>query len=270
MTRFWINGVVGLCTLFACANLCKAEEFFLPAMEGPAANGEKCHRFTYDEVFNTRDGSFLSVDEQRRLAAGELISKLGVGKDGYSLSYVFQISSFDPELIMGVFASSDEHAGNPDFRLNRSTMMRIHPNGLGDFVVRSEYVGDKNTNPFRVFYEQQVDFLSNGEYVIENKLETADGGYILNSKLVSSTDAKFSPQWLDAYVSVVGRGRSTLSVACNHIVPRSSMFQGKFNGIADERLVKSAQNLLKWVTYADKGQGRAEDYRGRVKKLLGR
>lgn len=221
-------------------------------------SGEKCTRgVTYDALMN--DQKFLSPQEKKDLNAGKQIAKFVEQSNGYEIGYIFSVADFDPELVMGMFSSCDQHAGS---------------NGLGKFIVKTEYKSDGNKNPFHVFYEQDGSGPYKGsQYTFENTLSTlstgAGRGYILNSRLINSTDRDFSPKWADAYFQVTPLGRGSFVVACNYMVPRTSWWKGTFNGQAADRLKESGRNLLKWAKRVSQDNGLVHAYRARVKTLLG-
>lgn len=167
--------------------------------------------------------------------------------NGYYMSYIFAEAPFDAELAMGVYSSCGEHAGN-----------------MGNFIKESQIV--TRGNPFRVFYRQHVSWpMSDGRYTVENTLRAEQGGFILSSKLIDSTDADFSPRWSDGYVRMVPKGNGIFVVACNYMVPRSTGFKGKFNDTARERIEASGHNLVNWVKRVSQNSGLAQKYRDRLK-----
>ncbi|MBI3543670.1 MAG: hypothetical protein HY075_10400, partial [Deltaproteobacteria bacterium] len=127
------------------------------------------------------------------------------------------------------------------------------------------------TNPYRIEYEQEVSWpYTNGQYVSELRLSEENGSYILDSKLVDSSDRSFSPRWADGYVRAHQEGANVFVVGCNYMVPRSGSFQGKFNDMARERLALVGENLLNWVKRVSQDNQAAEKYRKRLQGLLHR
>lgn len=198
----------------------------------------------------------LSQDERVRLNRGERVTRFVRQSNGYEIGYIFSLAGFDAELTMGVYSSCGEHAGN---------------DGLGGFIVKSRILGRGDSSPFRVFYEQHVSWpYSNGEYTVENIVKAENGGYILDSKLLNSSDAGFSPRYADAYVRVVPNGRGIFVTACNYMIPRTGSWQETFNDLGRERLNESGERLLGWVGRVSQDNARAAQYRERLRRLLSR
>jgi hypothetical protein len=213
-------------------------------------DGARCDRtLTYES---------LSDGEKAALNKGQLVSRFVKQPNGYEIGYVFKAAAFDPELVMGVYSSCGEHAGE---------------NGLGDFIVKSKVLGpnpEQPANPFRVFYEQHVSWpYDNGTYTVENSVSGGSEGYLFETNLIDSSDASFSPRWSDGYVRAVSQGNGVFVVACNYMVPRSNSFKGKFIDLARERLKASGDNLMKWVMRVSADNEKAHGYRERIKALLG-
>jgi hypothetical protein len=210
------------------------------------ANGERCDRSI------TADS--LTSDEKALVDAGHQVTRFVKQQNGYAIGYVFKVATFDAELVMGVFSSVGEHAGR---------------NGLGEFIVRSDIVTDGN--PMTVAYEQRAAWpYTNGKYTLQNTISgSVRDGYILDSELLDAGDSGFSPRWLDAYVRVAPRDDGVFVVACNYMVPRTTRFQGRFNTTASERLTATGANLLAWVQRVSQDSTRSEQYRSRLKTLLG-
>lgn len=241
----------------------------------PDRSGARCDRdIDYDRLMNS---AFLKDNEKalakcrekypneprrcrtkkQMLADGDQVSEF-VGKGKYYIGYVFQVvDSFDPELVMGVFTSADEHAGKK---------------GLGDYILQSCNM-DGDRNPYRTFLKQQVDLFDDGRYVLINKLSsfnTASGraGYILDSRPESSADSSFSPRWVDAYFKAIPHGSGgSLVAACNYMVPRSTFAKDTFNKTARERIQAVGRNLLTWLKRVA-NTSKADVYRQRVKTIL--
>lgn len=175
----------------------------------------------------------------------------------YFVSYLVASASFDVELAMGVYTSCGEHAGN---------------DGLGDFISVSEMLSKADSNPFQVYYVQSGSFgFSGGEYIMENTVRAIDGGYVMQSRLVSSSSSSFSPKVADGYVRMVADGPGKVSVvACNYMEPKSPPLfsKGKFNSMAKERLSLSGKNLMKWVARVSQDSAKAQEYREKLKRLI--
>ncbi len=177
--------------------------------------------------------------------------------NGWLRGYVFAYADYDSELVMGVYASCGEHKGK---------------NGLGDFINKSTMLSPAGSNPFQVFYEQSGSWgFSGGQYTVENTIKAEKGGYILNTKLIDSSDAHFSPVYADGYMRVVPDGRGVFVVACNYMIPRDGGFaSGTYNGMSKDRLIASGKNLLKWVSRVSQNSGKADSYRQKLSALPGK
>ena len=222
-------------------------------------SGEMCTRGVSYASLLSEKSNFLSPAEKKDLQAGKQIAKFVTQKNGYEIGYIFSLADYDAELLTGVFSSCDEHAGG---------------NGLGGFIDKSKYVDSGNTNPFKVYYEQEGSWPYGGaKYTVENSIATLNtqsgAGYILNTRLLDSSDASFSPSWLDAYFQVTPQGKGSFVIACNYMVPRSGRWKGTFNEKAADRLKASGTNLMKWVTRVSQDNQKTNAYRQRVKTLLG-
>lgn len=209
-------------------------------------NGAKCDTsLSYES---------LNANELRDLNRRGMASRFVRQSNGYEIGYVFAIANYDAELAMGVYSSAGEHAGS---------------NAMGDFLVKSEIVGDSESNPMTVDYEQQVNWpYTNGQYRVENTFSRDQNGYFTHTKLLGSSDAGFSPRWSDGYFRIVSRGNGIFVVACNYMVPRTGAFQGVFNGMAHDRLLASGRNLLRWVDRVSQNSSVAQTYRERLAKLV--
>ncbi|MBI3543298.1 MAG: hypothetical protein HY075_08520 [Deltaproteobacteria bacterium] len=210
--------------------------------------GPICDRsLTYDK---------LTAAEKALVDAHKQAARFVPQANGYYIGYIFSLAKFDTELAFGVYTSCGEHAGK---------------SGLGDFLVQSKITSDESKNPFRVFYEQQVSFpYDNGQYTVENTIGEEQGGYILNTKLIESSDAGFSPKFADGYVRMTPKDGETFVIACNYMIPRTGSFKGTFNDLAKERLQASGKNLLAWVTRVSGKSASVEFYKNRLKRILGK
>lgn len=221
-------------------------------------SGAMCTRGVTYAALMSETSKFLSDAEKKDLQSGKQVAKFVAQENGYEIGYVFSLTGYDAELIMGVFSSCDEHAG---------------PNGLGGFIDKSKYVKSGDTNPFQVYYEQEGSWPYGGaKYTVENSMQTVNvrsgRGYILNSRLLDSSDASFSPSWLDAYFQATPHGKGSFVIACNYMVPRTGRWKGTFNDKASDRLKASGTNLLRWVTRIAPENEKTHAYRARLKKLL--
>ncbi|MEW6056851.1 MAG: hypothetical protein AB1540_09570 [Bdellovibrionota bacterium] len=252
---FAVVCVVGLTLLNGTGMLAKADPV--------DRSGALCDRsFSPQKVFDSKSG-LLSPSEVSRLNQGAQISKFVVQPSGYYIGYIFQLTKYDPKFILGLFSSCGEHAGEE---------------GLGDFVRESRaiYAGSSEiSNPFKVYYEQQVDDpYENGRYTVLNKVGRVANSqgvesYGLDSRLIDSSDASFSPRWVDAYLRTYSMPSGTLVIACNYMVPRGGrLWRKRFNGMAEERLKKTGENLLRWANRVSRDGALAESYRRRLERLL--
>lgn len=213
-------------------------------------DGARCDR--------TIEFSQLSAEEQAKLRRDEFVTRFVRQSGGFEVGYVFKLSSFDPELIMGMYTSANEHAG---------------ANGLGDFIKTSYIRGsgpEKPANPYQVVIEQTVDWpYSNSWYAMDNRVTRSGSGFLLEATLVESSSASFSPRWADGYfrVSPDARGGSFV-VGCNYQVPRTDSWQGKFVDTSRERVLKTGQNLLRWIDRVARDSSRAKGYRDRLAGIL--
>lgn len=210
--------------------------------------GEKCNRgYTYDWLMNPAN-HMLNDKEKEALKAKKPVLKTYKQPSGYEMGYVFAVAPYDPELVMGVFASVDEQAGK---------------NGLGDFILKSKAMpspaGTKR-NRMIVYYKQAGELIFDGsEYQWENTLigapvtmkdsEEKRWAYLMDSKLIDSSDTMFSPRWADAFFAAHPHPDGTFVSTCNYMVPWSDSFftRGSFNNLSRDRLGKSAENLTAWI-----------------------
>ncbi|GEM_PF-1700760 len=196
----------------------------------------------------------LNEKEKKALKEGELVLRFQNVND-YAMGYAMQDVELDPELVMGVYISANEHSKK-----------------LGSFIKKSKILTEKMPVPvFRVAYQQDVKYLSDADYVVENTVTEREKLYLLQTSLVSADDASFSPKWLDAFFRVErlddGRARIT---ACNYQVPRSGMQKGTFNSEARSRFKRVAENLEKWVydVANDSNKEKAKFYRDSLRTML--
>jgi hypothetical protein len=220
-------------------------------------DGEGCDRtLTYDTIMKSAK---WSATERAEIDSDKQVAHYEDDADGYPIGYVVKTAKYDAELVMGVYSSCHEHAGN---------------NGLGDFIKKSEIRGSdpaKPGNPFKVYYEQQVSWpYDNGEYIVENTVTAELGGYLLSSKLLESSDVSFSPKIADGYMRVLPHsGGKVLVIACNYMVPRSGAFKGTFVDLAKKRLDESGKRLLAWVKRVNADRSKSDGYRDRLRGILG-
>jgi hypothetical protein len=196
----------------------------------------------------------LSSEEVKEINRAGLVARFVKQPNGFNIGYIFSEAKFDAELAMGVYSMASQHAGK---------------NGLGDFIKQSKVLGSNEANPFRVYYEQQVDWpYDNGNYTVANTITKEQGGFYHHSVLLESSDAGFSPRWADGYVRVVPQGSGIFVVACNYMVPRTDSYQGRFNSTAHDRLISSGHSLLNWVSRVAGDSALAQRYRDRLSRMV--
>lgn len=173
-------------------------------------------------------------------------------QSGYAMSYVFAEAAYDPLLIMGVYASAGEHRK------------------LGGFIKESKLLSPYPAAEYDVRYKQEVSWpYSDGVYTVRTFLSMKNSNYWLNTQLLDSSSADFSPRWADSYLSVSSTERNgSFVVACNFMIPRGDSFKGKFNDTAKSRMNSVAANLLKWVKEVDADSAKAAKHREDLKKAL--
>lgn len=207
----------------------------------------------------------MTEAEKAELSKNGIVERPVPGRNGFFVNYLFGAANFDPELAMGVYTTCSEHAGDPT----------KEGHGLGDFIKVSQMKSPEDANPFQVYYEQSGSWgFSGGEYQVENIVGRDGQSYLMNSRLVNSSDSHFSPSIADAYMRVIPMGPNQLFViACNYMEPKNLPFpqgisRNTYNGMAKDRLMQSGQNLMRWVQNASQDSGRAEEYREHLKTLL--
>jgi hypothetical protein len=228
----------------------------LSTLDAVDREGLRCDRYIRVNTLNTQ--------ERAALESGAFVAQFTNQNTGYVMGYIWKLVEHTPDLVMGVYSSCAEHAGL-----------------LGGFIRRSRYEDgstfEVTKNPFRVFYEYHVPSpFSNSEYAVNNRLSEIPSPYvrdqkglILNSSIAGSTDASFSPRWLDGYLSVVPfNATKNLVVACNYQTPRTSNFRDRYNNESRAKLSEVSHNLNEWINRVAADPRAVSRYRARTQQIL--